>query len=116
MSKAIGRLLRAAGYRAELFASAEACLQTDAAETATCLVLDVHLPGLSGFELTRLLLAAGSRSPVIFITAHDEEGVRDEAKRLGCAAYLRKPFEGSVFLEEIRRALHSKTKCDDKVE
>ena len=105
MSKAIGRLLRAAGCHAVLFPSAEALLGTDAADAASCLVLDIHLPGLSGFELRRRLTTSGHEPPVIFITAHDEPSTRHEAEGLGCTAYFRKPFDGNALLEAIRLAL-----------
>ena len=105
MRKAIERLLRAGGFPYESFASAEALLKTGVADTAACLVLDVHLPGLSGFQLQRHLMASGRKSPVIFITAHDDAAVRDEAQRIGSIAYFRKPFDGKVFLREIVRAL-----------
>jgi len=87
------------------FASAEAFLQAGAADTAGCLVLDINLPGLSGFQLQRQLMASGRKSPVIFITAHDDEVTRAEAGRIGSVAYFRKPFDGKVFLREIVRAL-----------
>ena len=104
MKKAIERLLRAAGFQPSSFASAEELLQTEAADSAACLVLDIHLPGLSGLELGRLLVASGRAKPVIFITAQDEVPLRDEVRRLGCA-YFRKPFEGKALLEAIRRAI-----------
>lgn len=105
MRKAIERLLRAGGFQCVSFASAEALLQAGAADTAACLVLDVHLPGLSGFQLQRQLRASGRQSPVIFITAKDDAAVRAEARRIGSVAYFRKPFDGKVFLREIVRAL-----------
>ena len=104
MSKAIARLLRAAGFQPVSFASAEELLQTEAADSAACLVLDIHLPGLSGLELRRLLVTSGRAKPVIFITGQDEAPLRDEARRLGCA-YFRKPFEGSALLAAIRAAV-----------
>ena len=58
MSKAIVRLLRAAGFQPVSFASAEELLQTAAVDSAACLVLDIHLPGLSGLELGRLLITS----------------------------------------------------------
>jgi FixJ family two-component response regulator len=70
-----------------------------------CLVLDIHLPGLFGFELCRRLAALGYETAVIFITAHDATPTRDEAKALGCIAYLRKPFYGQAMLEAIRLGL-----------
>ena len=105
MSKAIERLLRAAGFQSVSFASAEELLQTKTADVAACLVLDIHLPGLSGLELTRLLIESGRTKPVIFITGQDEPSLRDEALRLGCIDYFRKPFEGSALLKAIRAAV-----------
>ena len=104
MKKAIERLLRAAGFQPVSFASAEELLQTEAAESAVCLVLDIHLPGLSGLELRRILVASGRAKPIIFITGQDEPSLRDEAQRLGCA-YFRKPFEGKALLEAIRAVM-----------
>jgi FixJ family two-component response regulator len=104
MSKAIDRLLRAAGFQPVSFASAEELLQTEAVDDAACLVLDIHLPGLSGLELGRRLVRSGRPKPVIFITGQDEPSLFDEAKRLGCG-YFRKPFEGKALLEAIRRAI-----------
>jgi FixJ family two-component response regulator len=104
MKKAIERLLRAAGFQPVSFASAEELLQTEAADSATCLVLDIHLPGLSGLELGRLLITSGRPKPLIFITGQDEASLREEAQRIGCA-YFRKPFEGKALLEAIRRAI-----------
>ena len=101
MSKAMERLLRAAGFHPMSFTSAEELLKTEAANSAACLVLDIHLPGLSGLELGRRLVTSGRPKPVIFITGQDEVSLRDEAKRLGCA-YFRKPFEGKKLLDAIR--------------
>lgn len=106
MSKAIGRLLRAAGFQSNFFASAEELLQTDAAASADCLVLDIHLPGISGLELGRRLVTANRPKPVIFITGQDEAFLQNEAQRLGCT-YLRKPFQGKALLEAIRRAVQN---------
>ena len=88
-----------------LFASAEALLETDAASTAGCLVLDIQLPALSGLELERHLVRAGIETPVIFITAHDDRRLRDQAEALGAVAYLTKPFAGAELIGAVRRAL-----------
>ena len=105
MSKAIERLLRAAGFRPQSFASAEELLQTEAINEPDCLVLDINLPGLSGLELGRRLITEGRARSIIFITGQDDAALRDEAHRLGCA-YFRKPFEGKALLEAIRRAIN----------
>lgn len=102
MRVGLERLLQARGFDTEIFASAEAFL--GAASAADCLLLDIHLDGMGGFELRRRLSTAGSRLPVIFMTAFDDDATRDEATRLGCVAYLRKPFAGHLLMEAIADA------------
>ena len=106
MRGAFERVLNAAGFRAVTFASAETLLQCDAADRAACLVLDIHLPGRSGFELRRELVRTAARQPpVIFVTGHDEPAARAQAVALGAAAYLRKPFTGRTLVEAVARAV-----------
>jgi len=104
MLKAIARLLGAHGFDAEVFASAEAFLRRDAAEDAACLVLDVNLGGMSGIELRRRLTDTGSRLPIIFITAVDDEATEQEAVAAGCVAYLHKPFPATQLIGAIQAA------------
>jgi FixJ family two-component response regulator len=104
--RALLRVLNAAGYRAEAFASAESLLASGAAGQANCVVLDIHLPGLSGFELRRELVRSGApQPPVIFITGYDGPGARAQAEALGAAAYLPKPFSGRALVEAVARAI-----------
>ena len=105
MRKALDRLLRAAGYKTELFSSAEALMATETPHLADCLIFDIHLPGISGLELRRRLTASGHKRPVIFITALDDEAARDEARQLDCVGYFRKPFEGAALLAAIQQGL-----------
>jgi FixJ family two-component response regulator len=106
MCQAIERILRVSGYATVAFGSAEAALQAMAGEEAGCLVIDIHLPGMSGFELHRRLALSGKEFPAVFITARDEPAVRDEAERLGGAgSYLPKPFSGRALLDAITLAL-----------
>ena len=95
------RMLNASGVAAEVFASAEEFLARGARDEPVCLVIDINLGGMSGIELRRHLSAAGSRIPVIFITARDDEATRRDAMQAGCAAYLGKPFSGRVLLDAI---------------
>jgi FixJ family two-component response regulator len=81
--KTIERILQAGGFTVALFDSAEAVLEANAAASAECLVLDVNLPGISGFELYRRLVLSSKEMPTIFITAGDEPAFREEAERLG---------------------------------
>ena len=103
--KGAARLLTVHGFSVRTFNSAEALLEGNGVQTATCLLLDIHLGGISGIELQRRLKASGSRSPVIFMTANDDEATRNEAMDAGCIAYLRKPFAGQVLLDAIGKAV-----------
>ena len=108
MNQAIERLLTAAGFRAVTFTSAEALLEAGIVHRAACLVLDIHLPGLSGFELNRRLVENGTRPPVIFVTAYDEPESQAEAIEAGAIAYFIKPFSGKTLVTAITRALEPK--------
>jgi len=101
---ALRRLLRSAGLDVKAFASAEEFLQT-AVEPPACLVLDVHLPGMSGLELQQRLKAEGRCSRVVFITAYEEEQAREQALREGALAFLQKPFDEQALLDAVARAL-----------
>jgi FixJ family two-component response regulator len=104
MNKAIARLLNAAGFAPVPFPSAEALLESGGDAGAACLVLDVHLPGISGFELRRRLKRAGSMTPVIFITAYDDPASQEQAQDAGAVALFRKPFTGRSLITAINRA------------
>jgi FixJ family two-component response regulator len=104
MSQAIERILRARGFVALTFASAEAAIEAGVATASDCLVLDISLPGMSGFDLYRRLVSAGEQLPAIFITAHDEPALRAEAERLGARGYFPKPFSGRTLLDAVTRA------------
>ena len=107
LREALKRVLSVAGFKARTFADAEELLQASAARGASCLVLDVHLPLLSGFELyDRLLAEMGARPPAIFISAHDEPDARKQATSAG-AAYLPKPFAGRQLLAAVNRAMNA---------
>ena len=103
--KSVARLLAYNGIDSRTFSSAEALLESDSVQTATCLLLDIHLGGISGIELQRRLAASGSKCPVIFMTADDDEATRNEAMDSGCIAYLRKPFAQDVVLNAISKAV-----------
>src|ERR1700731_214715 len=92
MLQGLNRLLLAHGFRVEKFTSAESFLDDVASCEAKCLLVDIHLGGMSGIDLKRRLVSAGSDMPVIFMTAIDNKATRQEAFDVGCVAYLRKPF------------------------
>jgi two-component system response regulator FixJ len=97
-------LIESAGYHVAGFKSAEDFLESGLKESPCCLILDIHLPGMSGFNLQEHLLESRDRVPVIFITGHDSERVEEEAMRLGAIAYLRKPFDEHCLLDAIEAA------------
>src|SRR6266481_4362101 len=102
--KSVARLLAHNGIESWTFASAEALLDSGSAQTATCLLLDMHLGGISGIELRRRLAASGSKCPVIFMTAVDDDFTRQEAINAGCLAYLKQPFDPQMLLDAIAKA------------
>src|SRR5262245_14083083 len=102
-------LFRSLGFSVMAFASAEEFLRSDHRRTTNCLILDVRMPGMSGLELQRRLLACHSEIPVIFITAHgSDEEVRSQAIKDGAVDYLLKPFSEDALLNAVRVALGSK--------
>ena len=103
--RALRRLLDAGGFQVKTFSSAEDFLGCPNPRTPGCLVLDVHLGGLSGLDLHERLLASGRRIPVVFITAHDDAVARERARRTGAIDYLRKPFNDETLIAGIKRAL-----------
>jgi FixJ family two-component response regulator len=104
--RAVRRLLRSAGYAIDTFASAEEFLDLGNQSRPDCLVLDVHLRGLSGLDLQDLLEASGRSIPVVFITAHDDTGTRERARKAPTSEYLAKPFEDQSLLRAIDDAIH----------
>ena len=98
--RSLHRLVQAAGYPAETFASAREFLEWLPRGRAACLVLDVHMKELSGFELQKRLAV-----PIIFITAHDDATTRERIEKSGASGHLRKPFDEQAVLDAIRRAV-----------
>ena len=102
--RGLQRLLKAHGFDAKLFDSAESFLLHAQVDEALCLVLDINLTGKSGIELRRELTAAGSSVPVIFMTANDSTATCRAAQDAGCIAYLPKPFSAQLLMEALRLA------------
>ena len=97
--------LSSLGYGARGFASAEEFISGDGTEPYDCVITDIHMPGMSGFDLMRRLLAYHSSVPVIMITAHAEPGLEARAAAVGAVCLLRKPFEADVLTHCLERAL-----------
>ena len=96
------RVVQSAGYAAETFSSARAFLDWLPQGRAACLVLDVHMDEMSGFDLQDKLAV-----PIIFITAHDDAETLERIEKSGAAGHLRKPFGEKSILAAIRRAVGS---------
>jgi FixJ family two-component response regulator len=103
--RALRRLVQSAGYTAETFASARAFLDSSPSGRTACLVLDIHLDGMSGFELSERLAEDRTAIPIIFITAHDDALTRERVRRAGATAYLPKPFDEQALLAAIAGAV-----------
>ena len=97
-------LIESIGYRVVTFKSAEDFLDPGFGENPCCLILDIRLPGMSGFKLQEHLVKSQTRIPVIFVTGHDSYLMEGEAMRLGAIAYLRKPFDEQYLLDAIQLA------------
>jgi FixJ family two-component response regulator len=103
---ALGRLFRDSGFGVQTYHSAEAFLAARTLPQPDCLVLDIHLGGMSGLDLQRRLGELGALEPIIFVTAHDAPGVRQEAERAGCSAYFLKPVPGKSLIEAVTKAVN----------
>ena len=102
--KSVGRLLRAAGMDVKTFASGHEFLLRSGRHF-DCLVLDVHMPLVDGFEVYEHFLRAGIRLPVVVITGHDSPADRERATALGISSYLRKPIDEQVLMDAIAQAV-----------
>lgn len=98
-------MLELSGLRVTTFASAEDLLETDPVRTFDCLVLDIHLPGMSGPAVYGGLLDRGCAPPAVFITAHDASETQEMLQRIGPATCLRKPFRSHQLLQAIQDAV-----------
>ena len=103
--RALTRLLQSADLRVFTYASAIEFLDTGLSSAPECLILDIHLGGMSGLELLSRLRELGHNLPVLIITAHDDAQAREAAARGGCTAYLRKPLDATMLLEEVATAM-----------
>ena len=103
---ALGNLLESVGLQVEAFASAEEFVNFGNVNHRSCLILDVQLPRMSGLELQHRLSNKSDSIPIIFITAHANEKLRNRALQEGAVSFLYKPFSG----EDLLSAVHSTLK------
>lgn len=105
--ESLNGLMKAAGFPALTFASAEEFLNSGKQEHTACLITDIRMPGMSGLDLQSKLNRDNVRIPIIFITAQGDEKMRMQAMRAGAVEFLAKPFNDDVLLDSVRVALNS---------
>lgn len=106
---ALGRLLRLADYEVATFGSSEEFIDSLAERRPACVILDVHMPSLSGFDVRARLRAANVDVPVVFITASDDLTLDHAVADVGGVRLLRKPFSNDALLDAVGAALRSKS-------
>jgi FixJ family two-component response regulator len=107
--EALKGFLQSAGFAAEIFSSATDLLGSNVLDKTSCLIVDIHMPVMTGLELQRRLGNSRFRIPMIFITARDDPQARAQAVRAGAIDFLQKPFAADALLGAIHAALDSKT-------
>lgn len=107
MRESLRSLLRSVGFRAAIFASAEEFLTYENRRSGHCLILDVCMPEMNGLELQQRLIAENSRLPIVFISAHDEAGEKEQALACGAIDFLQKPFSEDSLLGAVSTAIRS---------
>ena len=103
-------LVESVGCIAEGFRSAEDFLRSPQFPYTDCLILDIRMPSMGGFELQRRLAAGNHRIPIIFVTSYDGDDAKTQATEAGAVAFLCKPFSQESLLQAVRSALTSKRK------
>jgi FixJ family two-component response regulator len=103
--EALKSLMRSVKFNVDAFASAEEFLASGRFDETACLILDVYLPGMSGFELQKLLNTEGRGIPIVFITAHADEISRERALRAGAVELLGKPVRREALFKAIQSAI-----------
>ena len=101
----LAALIRSLGYNARAFASAEEFLASDDLTRSACTITDIHMPGMSGFELKQRLDELSGSLPVIMITARTEPYIEEKAVSSGAIGFFRKPFDVDVLVGCIEKAL-----------
>lgn len=109
--RGLRRLLKAAGYAAETFASAEDYLAREVFEGPTCLILDVRMPGLNGLGLQKELEGRGGCEQIVFITGHRDVPTCRQAMKNGAVDFLLKPFDSDELIEAAEKALLRGKEC-----
>ncbi len=109
MRKAVRRLLTSRGFQVREFASGTEFLSDAERTSLSCLLLDLHMPEVNGFEVLEALRSSHASMPVIIFTAHDSPGTAERLSALGACAYLKKPVDRDVLMEAIQEAIQQTT-------
>jgi len=109
--KALSRLVKSVGFRAEVFASAEAFLEQPLPNVPACIILDVQMPGLSGLDLQHTLAETATCLPIVFITGHGDIPMSVQAMKAGAVDFLPKPFRDQDLLTAVRQAIARQAKA-----
>jgi FixJ family two-component response regulator len=107
--RALGRLIRSAGFGVETFGSGVEFMQSLQRHLPHCVVLDLRMPAVSGFDVQNALVRSGTALPVIVITGDDSADSRERILRNGARAYLRKPVDDAMLIEAIHNAVRGPT-------
>jgi FixJ family two-component response regulator len=116
--EALKSLIRSVGLQVELFRSAQEFLQWKKPDAASCLILDIRLPGISGLDFQRKLAEVGNFIPIIFITGHGDIPMSVRAMKGGAVEFLTKPFRDQDLLDAIHVALErdrARRQRDDEI-
>ncbi len=103
--RALGRLIRSAGFGVEMFSSGIDFMQSLQRNRPDCVVMDLRMPVINGFELQAALQRTGVALPIVVITGDDSPDSRERALRSGARAYLRKPVDDALLIEAIQNAV-----------
>jgi FixJ family two-component response regulator len=109
--EAIQGLIRSLGYPTVAFGSAEDYLGSGRIRDTACIITDLQMPGLSGIDLQRRLLADGHQTPVIFVTAFPSDRLRQQALDAGAFGFLSKPFDETSLISCLDKALQHPLPC-----
>ena len=105
LRNSLDNLIRSAGLRVQLFSSAEAFLASSQARNTACLIVDVQMPGMNGLDLQHKIVSSNWHIPIIFITSHQDTGLRMRAIEAGAVSFLYKPFREEELPQAINAAV-----------
>jgi FixJ family two-component response regulator len=112
MRDATDALMRSAGFSAETFSCGADFLSSPDLSRTACLITDLNMPGMSGFDLHRRLQSLGRSIPTILMTGQPNDNIRTQALSLGIVCYLPKPFRDDDLIDSIRSALAGGNACN----